>query len=120
MSGDIVRKLIFGMPTRFNAERAGGLNATIQFKITGEAGGDFAILLSDGVCTVEERLDPSPNLTLKLSGETYVDVAMGRITGPQAFFRRKLKFTGDMALVMKMHVLFPSLEPALQGEGASA
>ena len=38
MSDVKIRDLIFGMPTRFAAEKAIGLEATVQFLINGQGG----------------------------------------------------------------------------------
>ena len=107
-AASILRQLMQGMPTRFDAKRAEGLEASIQFQITGDAGGDFLVSVTDGTCSVEETRHPAPDLTLTMSHQTYFDVALGKTTGPQTFFRRQMQFTGDMNLLMKMHALFPA------------
>ena len=44
-----------------------------------------------------------------MSAQTYIDLAIGRLKGPEAFFRRKLRYSGDMKLLLKMHKMFPAL-----------
>ena len=109
MTEDLIRTLIFGMPSRLNPDAADGVDAVIQFMISGTQGGKFAIRVHDKLGTAEEGVHPNPTLTLKMSAETYMDMAMGRVSGPQAFFKRKVKILGDMGLAMKLHTLFPSL-----------
>ena len=104
-----VKDFIFGMPTRFAGEKAAGLDATIQFLISGEDGGNFVLHINDGTCTANEGLEASPTLTLRMSSETYIGMAIGKLKGPQAFFMRKLRFEGEIKLLMKMHSLFPSV-----------
>ena len=41
-----VKDFIFGMPTRFAAEKANGLEATIQFVISGKDGGNFVLRIN--------------------------------------------------------------------------
>ena len=105
-----VKDFIFGMPTRFAAEKASGLEATVQFLISGQDGGNFVLHINNGVCTANEGLEKSPTLTLRMSSETYVGMATGKLKGPQAFFMRKLRFDGETKLLMKMHSLFPSVD----------
>ncbi|MEM9667980.1 MAG: SCP2 sterol-binding domain-containing protein [Pseudomonadota bacterium] len=106
---DLIRKLIGGMPSRFNKEAAQGLDAVFQFHLTGEGGGDFAILIKDQHCTIEEGANSNPTASVKMSTGTYVDLALGRVTGSQAFYKRKVRISGGLNLIIKMHTLFPSL-----------
>ena len=110
MAGITVKDFIFGMPTRFAAEKATELKATIQFVISGQDGGNFVLRMSNGTCTASEGLEESPTVTLRMSSETYVGMAIGKLKGPQAFFMRKLRFEGETKLLMKMHSLFPSIQ----------
>ena len=105
-----VKDFIFGMPTRFAAEKATGLEATIQFVISGQDGGNFVLRINNGTCTASEGLEESTTLTLRMSSETYIGMAIGKLKGPQAFFMRKLRFEGETKLLMKMHSLFPSVQ----------
>ena len=100
-----LKDFIYGMPTRFAAEKASGLEATIQFVISGQDGGNFLLRINNGTCTAN-----SPTLTLRMSSETYIGMAIGKLKGPQAFFMRKLRFEGETKLLMKMHSLFPSVQ----------
>ena len=104
-----LRDFIFGMPSRFAAEKATGLQATIQFLISGQDRGNFVLHIYNGTCTANEGLEESPTLTLRMSSETYIGMATGKLKGPQAFFMRKLRFEGETKLLMKMHSLFPSV-----------
>ena len=104
-----LKDFIYGMPTRFAAEKASGLEATIQFVISGQDGGNFLLRINNGTCTANEELEESPTLTLRMSSETYIGMAIGKLKGPQAFFMRKLRFEGETKLLMKMHSLFPSV-----------
>lgn len=115
MSRDMIRTLMFGMPSRLDAVAAEGLDVVIQFVLTGEAGGAFAIAVKNGAAEVRETQHAHPDLTLTMPTATYIDIAMGRLTGPQAFFQRKAKFTGSLPLVMKLHALFPYLKTGERG-----
>jgi putative sterol carrier protein len=106
---DTVRQLVTGMANRLNKEAAAGLDATILFVLSGDGGGQFAFEIRNQTCTLKEGPRPDANATMKMSVQTFLDLAMGRTTGAKAFYQRKLKFNGDLNLVMKIHKLFPSL-----------
>ncbi|MEO1408046.1 MAG: SCP2 sterol-binding domain-containing protein [Pseudomonadota bacterium] len=106
---DLVRKLIGGMPGRLNKDAAKGLDATIEFDLVGEGGGVFQIVIQNQTCHIEEGKSPDPSASVKMSADTYIDLALGRVTGSQAFYKRKVRLTGGLNLIIKMHTLFPSL-----------
>lgn len=112
MQQDLIRSLVFGMKERFNARAAADADIVYQFEIAGDDGGDFVVSVSNGECDVREARDANPTLTLSMTAPTYVDLAMGRITGPQAFFKRKIRMTGDINYALKLHTLFPSIKNA--------
>ncbi|MEL6948379.1 MAG: SCP2 sterol-binding domain-containing protein, partial [Pseudomonadota bacterium] len=62
---------------------------------------------------VKEGEHVAPTLTLKMSDTTYIDMVMGRMTGQHAFFTRKLRYEGPIALAIRLHRFFsPATEPA--------
>lgn len=101
-----IRQIIEGMPSRFNPDAAKGLNAILQFKLSGDNGEDFYAEISDANCKLQQGVHQKPSLTLKMSDRTYIDMVMGRITGQEAFFRRKLRYEGPISLAVKLHKFF--------------
>lgn len=101
-----LQQIIAGMASRFRPEAAPGLRAVLQFRLTGTQGADFYATVVDDSCEVLEGIHSSPTLTLKMSAETYIDMVMGRVTGQQAFFNRKLRYEGPIALAVKLHKFF--------------
>ncbi|MCR9270357.1 MAG: SCP2 sterol-binding domain-containing protein [Henriciella sp.] len=106
---DTVRKIIHGMASRLDKNASRAMDAVIQFEISGDGGGEYALSIRDQACAVAEGGHTNANATMKMSVETFIDLALGRTTGSQAFYRRKLRFNGDLNLVMKIHKLFPSV-----------
>ncbi len=94
------------MPGRFKAEKAAGVNAVIQYEITGEGGGTWHASIKDGACTVASGAAPAPTLTLTMSGQDWLDMLAGKLSGQMAFMSGKLKLKGDMGLAMKIPTLF--------------
>jgi putative sterol carrier protein len=94
------------MPSRFKPDKAQGLNAVIQYEITGEGGGTWYATIEEGTCTVSAGTAPSPTLTVGMSGQDWLDMLAGKLSGQMAYMSGKLKLKGDMGLAMKLGTLF--------------
>ncbi len=86
------------MPDRFDPARADGVDLVVQFALTGDAGGIWIVTLRDGTLEVEtspsERDDVT--VTIRASGDDYVLIANGDLSGPDAFATRRLTIDGDL------------------------
>jgi putative sterol carrier protein len=94
------------MSANLNADAAKGMNSTIQFNLAGDNGGQWYVTIKDGKAEVSQGTASSPNMTLSMSAQDYVDMIMGKLNGQMAFMSGKLKISGDMGLAMKMQSLF--------------
>jgi putative sterol carrier protein len=94
------------MPNQLDANAAKGVNATIQFNLSGDNGGQWYVAIKDGKAEVSEGTAPSANMTMTMAAQDYVDMTMGKLNGQMAFMSGKLKISGDMGLAMKMQTLF--------------
>lgn len=93
------------LPEKFDSSKAAGINAVIQFEISGDNGGNWFVTIKDQKLEVAEGTAPSPNMTLKMKDSDYVDLVNGKLSGQKAFMTGKLKFKGDMNLGMKLQKL---------------
>ncbi len=89
-----------------DANAAKGVDATIQFCLSGEGGGDWYVTIKDCTATVAKGEAASPKMTLTMAASDYVDMTTGKLNAQMAFMSGKLKITGDMGLAMKMQSLF--------------
>ncbi len=103
---DDVKGIFSAMPQNFNADAAKGMTSVIQFNLTGDGGGTYHIAIKDGACAVNEGAHTSPNMTMTMVAQDYVDMISGKLNGQMAFMSGKLKIAGDMGLAMKMQSLF--------------
>jgi len=94
------------MPSQLDQNAAKGVNATIQFNLSGENGGQWYVAIKDGTAAVSEGTAPSANMTMTMAANDYVDMTTGKLNGQMAFMSGKLKISGDMGLAMKMQTLF--------------
>jgi len=101
-----VKETFDGMAGRFRADKAAGVNATIQYDITGDHGGTWHAVIKDGKCTVSPGGASSPTLTVSMSSQDWLDMVGGKLKGETAFMTGKLKLKGDMGLAMKIGGMF--------------
>jgi Putative sterol carrier protein len=101
-----VKETFDAMAGRFQPSKAVGMNATIQYDITGDQSGTWHAVIKDGACAVNEGAATSPNLTLSMSSQDWLDMIGGKLSGQMAFMSGKLKLKGDMGLAMKVGSLF--------------
>ncbi len=106
MADYTVKQLVYNHEKAFKPDVAEGVNAVIQYKLTGEEGGDYIITIRDGKCTVAEGIAENPTVTLTADGRDFGDVLLGKANGMQYFMMGKLKLAGDLNLAMKLTTFF--------------
>ncbi len=94
------------MPSRFNKDAAKGLNAIYQFDLSGDGGGKWHVIIKDQTCEVKEGAAASPNITISMTAQDYLDMLSGKLNGQMAFMSGKLRIAGDMGLALRMQSLF--------------
>jgi putative sterol carrier protein len=105
-TAEAVKEIFSAMPGNLNADAAKGMNSVIQFNLSGDGGGSYYVSIKDGACSVTEGTHASPNMTMSMAAQDYVDMISGKLNGQMAFMSGKLKIAGDMGLAMKMQSLF--------------
>jgi len=109
MAETSVKEVFDVMPSRFNPAAASGVNATYQFDLTGDGGGTYQVKIANGACEVTQgNPNPSPNITITMAANDYLDMVSGKLNPQMAFMGGKLKIKGDMSLALKMQQIFPN------------
>lgn len=101
-----VEQLIRNHEKAFQPEKAMGLDAVIQYHLTGEEGGDWIITIRDDKCNVQEGVAENPKMTLTADAREFGDILLGKMDGMAAFMQGKLKLAGDLNLAMKLTGFF--------------
>jgi putative sterol carrier protein len=101
-----VKETFEAMAGRFRADKAAGTSATIQYDVSGDGGGTWHAVIKDGTCAVREGTAPSPNMTLQIAAQDWLDMISGKQSGQMLFMSGKLKVKGDMGLAMKLPSMF--------------
>ncbi len=94
------------MVTRFIPAKAEGVNAVIQFNLTGDNGGLFWLRIADGQCEAGQGQAENPKMTLKAAADDWYAVSSGKLNAMQAFMSGKIKIEGDMGMAMKLQTMF--------------
>jgi putative sterol carrier protein len=101
-----VKELVFNHEKAFLPEKAAGLEAIVQYHLTGDEGGDYIIQIRDDKCSVSEGVAEDPVMTMTADGEYFRDVLLGKEDGMKGFMDGKLQLAGDLNLAMKLTSFF--------------
>jgi putative sterol carrier protein len=93
------------MIDNFRADKASGIDATIQFDLSGDNGGLYWVKISDQEATQGTGEVAEPDMTVRAAADDFYDIAQGDMQPMQAFMRGKIK-VDDMNLGMKMISMF--------------
>lgn len=103
MSEPISVKPIFAaMPYSLNKEAAKTANTVYQFNLDGDGGGQFVVTIRHGVCTVEQGVSTTPDVTISATATDYVNIITGTYPFGLAYINGRLKIAGDLRLVVRM------------------
>lgn len=95
------------MPTVFSKEASKGLDAVFQFDLSGDGGGKWYVTVKNQTCDVKEGTNPSPNVTISMAAQDYLDMTTGKANPQMLFMSGKLRIAGDLGLAMRMQSVFP-------------
>lgn len=103
-----IAQLFQQMASKFDAKKAEGINAVIQFDLSGDNGGQYWVKIADGKIESGQGAAENPKVTLKASGDDWLAVTSGNLNPMQAFMSGKIKIQGDMGLALKLQPLLLS------------
>lgn len=91
----------------FNPAAAGSMNKTLQWNITGDEAGKYALKIANGTCELIPGGVEKPDMAITVADKDWLAIADGKLDAMNAFATGKLKLAGDMMLAMKIQQLFP-------------
>ena len=101
-----LKEAFTSMPQNFKAEKAAGVSAVVQFKVTGAEAGNWIMEVKEGKCTMAEGEAPSPNITINTPSDVWLKILRRELDGTTAFMGGQFTFTGDMGILMQMNSWF--------------
>ncbi len=106
MADITVEQLVRNHERAFRPDAAEGVDAVIQYHLTGDEGGDWIITIHEGKCSVAQGNAEAPKMTMTADAQDFKDVLLGRANGMQYFMQGRLKLAGDLNLAMKLTSFF--------------
>lgn len=101
-----IRNLMNALPEFFVPERAAGVNQIIQFKLSGEKGGDWVVHIHDQQIEVTEGSITHPDLELTARAQDVLDMFSGKLDPVRAYMQGKVRLAGSMGQAMKLSRYF--------------
>jgi putative sterol carrier protein len=94
----VLDKVFAGMVSTFNADKAGGQQATVQYDIGGADGSrhPYHMRIADGRCEVDRGTADSPRVTIRAGVPDFLRLITGKVNGMQLYMSGKLKVNGDL------------------------
>lgn len=101
-----IEELMNRMPKAFLPEKAEGVEAVIQYHLTGDEAGDWVVTIGDRKCDVEKGTTDEPTMTLRADSQDYKDIILGKIDPMTAFMQQKVKLTGNLNMALGLTKYF--------------
>jgi putative sterol carrier protein len=79
--------------------------AVLQFELEGDGGGHFHLLVVRGEVVGAVGAAPAADLRVRLDVETWRALNRGSLSAPEAFLRRRVHLSGNLALAIKLHLI---------------
>jgi putative sterol carrier protein len=95
-------ELFESLPERFRAERAGDLDATYAFELTGPAGGSWTVRVAEGAIAVETGSAADADVTVGASDADWMAIVEGRMDPQLAYLTKKLRVSGNLQLALRL------------------
>jgi len=91
--------LLESMPERFNAEKAGDLEAAVGYQID-DLG--YTLFIRNGACLVFPRLMKPCDTLLKAKADDFIAMSTGTLNAQEAFMTGKIQIEGNPLLMQKV------------------
>lgn len=105
---ETVEAAILGMPLIFDSNAAGDAEATIQFRVGGDGGGEFWVRVAGGECESSEGVAASADLAVDTPSSVWLRIARGELDGARALLDQQYSIEGDGAILTRLGEWFPS------------
>jgi len=104
----ILQKLFMGMMMTFDAERAGGRSAVIEYDIQGPGAvrHRYQVNVADGQCTIDPTASGSPTVALRTSLPTFLKLSTRTANPLLLVLFGKLRVQGDRKLARELQGWF--------------
>jgi putative sterol carrier protein len=106
----VLDAIFWQMPKHFDRRQAAGVEATIEWRITGRADGvvdTYQVTIADGQCRAKRGSElASPQVKITVDAAEFLRLATGNSDPMQGYFKGRIKLAGDLMLAAKLLQLF--------------
>lgn len=110
-----IQELMDHLPEFFAPARAGGISAIVQFEVSGQEGGEWAVKIEDRQCLVSRGKADAANLTFLASAKDVLDIFYNRLDPMKAYLKGRISFKGNLNLALRLFNLFDMDSAKLDG-----
>lgn len=93
------------MASQFQADKAGDMNMTVLFDLSGDGGGQWIAKIENGELDVSKGSVDKADATLIMDADDFEAMSKGDLNPMMAFMSGKIKVDGDLNTVMKFQSL---------------
>jgi putative sterol carrier protein len=90
------------LPERFRPRMAGNMEATIQFDLSGEGGGQWYLIIRAGTCSVARGQAESPDAKVIMAAADFVGINTGAVSAVEAFWSGRIRVEGELEAVLAL------------------
>lgn len=98
-------RLLKNMPFFLNERKAGNSSITYGFRLSGDDGGEYSLVIKNGRCEFCEGIVENPTTLIEAPARLWVDISSGKIK-PFKAMRSGMKVKGSMLAMMRFNGLF--------------
>lgn len=100
-----VDAIFANLDENFDESKAGDVDLTIAFELSGEGGGQWYATIADGKLDSGKGSVEDPSATLSMDADDFAAMSKGDLNPMMAFMSGKIKVDGDLNSVMKFQSL---------------
>ncbi|MBI9085295.1 MAG: SCP2 sterol-binding domain-containing protein [Desulfobacterales bacterium] len=90
----------------FDPQAAEGVDAVIQYHISGDGCGEWQIAIKDGACKIETGVHEAPTVTFRMGAKTWLGLLNKTVNPTVAFTTGRIRIKGDMGLAQSIPKFF--------------
>jgi len=89
-----------------NKKLAKGVDAVVQFELTGEEEQKSHLIIKNQKCQYIKSLHPNPTVTIKADSKLWLGIINGEIDSIKAYLEKKYEMVGDASIMLNFDKLF--------------
>ncbi len=100
------QQIFDAMPGAFRPDKAGPVELSLQFDITGSAGGEWAVAIANGECRTWAGSAEDATAAIRASDDDIVAIFTGNLNAVAAYMSGRVQVDGDVTAIMNLLSFF--------------